>query len=974
VQVHHQKKENMHFSTKSFLLRAALLCTVYAGFSMPAGAQQQQADKKALSIQRNSTDQTATYVRFSPTAAVRVAEANELMNLYLGLDGVDNVMKTKHNTTTKTGLTTMRYTQYYKGIKVQYGGAALMVKNGMVSLISSNNYSFAHKPSTVPVLTEREAFDKAIKFIGAKLYKWQIPEEEEFIKKSTNNPDTSFMPKGELVWMDDLTDGLRDRKMRLAYRFDIYAEKPLSRSDVFIDAASGKVLFKNAIIKHVAASGNSKYSGNVSFITAKPSTTYLLFDSTRGDGVHTLNLNNGTSYGAATNYSSATNTWPTATIHNIALDAHWGSEKVYDYWLAEHGRDSWDDLGGILRSYVHYSNNYNNAFWNGSVMTYGDGSGSASGGFDPLASLDVTAHEIGHGICSATSDLVYELESGAMNEGFSDIWGATIENYADPLEIDAQPKKIWYMGEEIGGGTPLRRMDFPKLRNDPDTYGGTYWYNVVGCTPTGANDQCGVHNNSGVLNKFFYLLTQGGSGTNDIGSAYSVTGLGWTKSPTIMYQTELILGSTATYLNCRDASIYVAETLYGVCSPEVKSVTDAWYAVGVGPAYVPCAFIGFDVVSLTASELSSSVSCPASTIYKIGIKPSGGTIVGGSPVAFLTIAGGTAISGKDYTLSATSMTFPVGSSATQYADLTVFDNGAVKDNKSIILDFTLSSMGSKVYIDPGFDTMTINLQNNDSIPDLITPIETAFSSTRTWDVHKGEEVYFYNAANNNLIAGIKDMSSDLGCLQTIITGSGPGFKPAIFSPAKRSFKEISFTPNNPGPAISYQATIYFTNAELAGAIPSTLKILKTDELTDSTITILNSVTAVPTLITGTSYVGFSATFTGMTPTTRFMLIDGNLSSASTKTQTLDNLRPILSPNPNDGNFTIKGRMKNLFNGQASIVVTNMLGQVIHSSTTDVSSGFMNAPISLTQTIAKGVYFVNVTAGEERAIFRLVLDK
>lgn len=964
----------MNFSTKSFLLRAALLCTVYTGFSTTAGAQQQQVDKQVLSIQRNSKDQTATYVRFSPTAAVRATEANELMKQYLGIDGLDNVMKPKHNTTTKTGLTTMRYTQYYKGIKVQYGGAALMVKEGMVSLISSNNYSFAHNPTTVPVLTERQAFDKAIKFIGAKLYKWQIPEEEEFIKKSTNNPDTSFMPKGELVWMDDLTDGLRDRKMRLAYRFDIYAEKPLSRSDVFIDAASGKVLFKNAIIKHVAATGNSRYSGNVAFVTAKPSTTYLLFDSTRGDGVYTLNLNNGTSYGAASNYSSTTNTWPTATIHNIALDAHWGSEKVYDYWMAEHGRDSWDDMGGILKSYVHYSNNYNNAFWNGSVMTYGDGTGSASGGFDPLVSLDVTGHEIGHGICSATSDLVYELESGAMNEGFSDIWGATIEHYADPLETDAQPKKTWYIGEEIGGGTPLRRMDFPKLRNDPDTYGGTYWYNVVGCTPTGANDQCGVHNNSGVLNKFFYLLTMGGSGTNDLAKAYSVTGLGWTKAPEIMYQTELVLGSTATYMDCRNASIYVAETLYGVCSPEVKSVTDAWYAVGVGAAYVPCSFIEFELVSVDTSELSSSLSCPSSTTYKIGLKPSGPAFTVGSPIALLKVAGGTAVSGKDYTLSATSLTFPIGSSATQYADLTIFDNGAVKDNKSIILDFTLSPMGSKVYINPNFDTMTINLKNNDSIPEPVTPIETALASTRTWDVHKGEEVYFYNALNNNLIAGIKDMSGDFGCLQTTITGSGPGFVPAIFSPVKRSLKEISFIPNNPGKTITYQATVYFTNTELAGLVPSTLKLLKTDELTDSTINVTNSVTAIPTLITGTAYVGFTASFTGMTPTTRFMLIDGNLSSASINTQTTDNLKPVLSPNPNDGNFSIKGRMKNLFNGQASIVVTNMLGQVIHSSETAVSNGLINAPVSLTQTIANGVYFVTVTAGDNREIFRLVLDK
>lgn len=962
----------MHFSTKARLFKATLLLSI--GFFAFTARAQQQADKNILSIENNSIDKTIKSIRFAPESNFLATQANDLFVQYLGIDGKENVMLSKKSTNTKTGLTTMRYSQFYKGIKAEYGGASLLVKNGSVRLLTSNYYSFSSNPSTEPTIKERAAFALAKKHIGAKLYKWEIPEEEAFIKRMYKKPDTSFMPQGVLVWIDDMTTGEGDRNIRLAYRFDIYAEKPLSRQHVFVDANTGKILFVNALIKHTAATGKSRYSDTLSFITSKPAATYILFDSTRGGGILTLNLNNSTSYGSATNFASPTNTWPTSTANNIALDAHWGTEMVYDYWLKEHGRDSWDDLGGILQSYVRYGSNYNNAFWNGSYMTYGDGSGASSGGFDPLASLDVTAHEIGHGVCTATSDLVYTKESGAMNEGFSDCWAATIEHYADPLETDAQPKKVWYIGEEIRNGNPLRRMDFPKLKNNPDTHGGSFWTNVVGCTPSGSNDYCGVHSNSGVLNKFYFLLVDGGSGTNDKGSAYSVTGLGWTKSPEILYQTELVLTSTATFADCRAASIAVTETLYGPCSPEVKSVTDAWYAVGVGAAYVPCSYIGFDLVSLDTTEFSSSLSCPASTIYKIGLKPTGPAIAGGSPVALLSVAGGTAVSGKDYILSATSLTFPAGSTATQYADLTVFDNGAVKDNKSIMLDFTVSPMGSKVIINPSFDTMTINLKNNDSIPELITPIETAFSSTRTWDVHKGEEVYFYNPANNNLIAGIKDMMSDLGCLQTTITGAGPGFRPAIFSPAKRSFKEISFTPNTPSATATYQATIYFTTAELAGAIPSTLKLLKTDELTDTTITILNSVTVVPTVITGTGYVGFSATFTGMTPTTRFMLIDGNLSPASAKTQIVDNLKPVLAPNPNDGNFSIKGRMKNMYNGQASIVVTNMLGQVIHRSEAVISNGFINAPISLTQTIAKGVYFVNVTAGDERAIYRLVLDK
>jgi hypothetical protein len=128
------------------------------------------------------------------------------------------------------------------------------------------------------------------------------------------------------------------------------------------------------------------------------------------------------------------------------------------------------------------------------------------------------------------------------------------------------------------------------------------------------------------------------------------------------------------------------------------------------------------------------------------------------------------------------------------------------------------------------------------------------------------------------------------------------------------------------------------------------------------------------MIAGTGYVGFAANFTGMTPTTRFMLIDGNLSPASTKTLITNKLNAVLYPNPNDGTFAIKGSLKNHYTGQASIVVANMLGQVVQRSETIVSNGLINAPISLTPSIASGIYFVHVTTGDESATFRLVLNK
>ncbi|HEX8609230.1 MAG TPA: M4 family metallopeptidase, partial [Pedobacter sp.] len=203
--------------------------------------------------------------------------------------------------------------------------------------------------------------------------------------------------------------------------------------------------------------------------------------------------------------SNGTNGGNEAFNDDIAIDAHWGAEMVYDYWNKRHSRASFDNQNAAIKSYIHYGPAYDNAFWNGSSMTYGDGSGTATAnaanpGFRPLVSLDVCGHEIGHGVCSFTSDLVYASESGAMNEGLSDIWAAAVENYVDDsVKLSATPTyQYWQVGENISpDNIGLRRMDNPKAKSDPDTYGGRYWANP-NCVPSDVNDQCGVHTNSGV--------------------------------------------------------------------------------------------------------------------------------------------------------------------------------------------------------------------------------------------------------------------------------------------------------------------------------------------------------------------------------------------------------------------------------------------------------------------------------------------
>ncbi|HLP19377.1 MAG TPA: M4 family metallopeptidase, partial [Chitinophagales bacterium] len=147
-----------------------------------------------------------------------------------------------------------------------------------------------------------------------------------------------------------------------------------------------------------------------------------------------------------------------------------------------------------------------------------------------------------------------------------------VEWYADSTVAN------WLIGEDIGA--PFRSMSNPNTYGDPDTYGGTNWY-------TGTGDNGGVHINSGVQNHWYYRLSVGGTGTNDIGNAYNVTAIGRNKATRIAWRNDVVyLTSTSDYADARFYAIQSANDLYGVCSQEAISTTRAWYAVGVGPDFV----------------------------------------------------------------------------------------------------------------------------------------------------------------------------------------------------------------------------------------------------------------------------------------------------------------------------------------------------------------------------------------------------
>lgn len=498
------------------------------------------------------------------------------------------------------GFQHQKFQQYYKGVKVEGGTYTIHSKGGEVSSMTGH---FRTVPNfdVSPNLAERDAYQNALVHVNATEYVWEEG-------NSLGYTDMTE-PTGELVVF---TSPEGKHAPRLAFKFDIYASEPLYRAYVFVDAKNGEVIdeFQRIHDTNVPATGNSLYNGNVSFTADDTGSNYRLRQTAAGQGVETYDLNNGTSYNNASDVTSNTTNF---TSDNTAVQAHWGAEQTHSYFLTQHNRNSYNGNGAKLLSYVHYSNNYVNAFWDGVRMTYGDGDGTNYG---PLVSLDICAHELTHGVTEYTAGLIYQNESGALNESFSDIFGEATENYATGAND-------WLMGDQIGAGGSggaIRNMANPNQFNDPDTYGGTYWY-------TGTGDNGGVHINSGVQNKWFYILCVGESGTNDLGNSYNVTSIGMTKAAEIAYRNlSVYLTASSNYTAARAGAIQSAIDLYGAGSDEEIQVTNAWYAVGVGSEYQPPIGCVDENVDLTIVL----DNYPSETTWDI--KDSGGsTVASGGP-------------------------------------------------------------------------------------------------------------------------------------------------------------------------------------------------------------------------------------------------------------------------------------------------------------------------------------------------------
>jgi Zn-dependent metalloprotease len=409
-------------------------------------------------------------------------------------------------------------------------------------------------------------------------------------------------------------------KFQIAYQFRIESSKSTHAENVFVSAINAEFLGAENLICGINFPGvaQTQYNGLRNIVADAPTVAgpFRLQELRNNVLIRTRNNNfQNTEVAGALDLIDNDNNWTFAEHGNLrsAFDAHWGAETVYDYWLNLHSRNSINGGGMPIESFINVNvgGNQFNAFWFSNRMYYGNG----ISGSNAVTSLDICAHEFGHGIDQFTGDLLYEKESGALDEGFADIWGAAVEAWATPT------KQRWTIGEDVLGG-PIRSLVNPKLFGQPDTYQGINWVNTECGKPSRFNDYCGVHTNSGVINRWFFLVSEGGAGTNDIGNSFNVNSLGINVAAQIAYRTKLLMNSSVIdYQTCRQISIQATIQLFGNNSCQEIAVTNAWYAVGVGNP------------SLTSSILGNDIVCNSS-VYQVNNLPPGSSVVWSMPPGY----------------------------------------------------------------------------------------------------------------------------------------------------------------------------------------------------------------------------------------------------------------------------------------------------------------------------------------------------
>ncbi|WP_420823935.1 M4 family metallopeptidase [Streptomyces roseifaciens] len=525
--------------------------------------------------------------------------------------GKNETLRVKDTLIDPEGKRHVRFVRAYQGVPVVGGDL-------VVHLDAKKNYlgvtrAIRHRvsvPSVAPKLTAPQAAAKAAKSVDGKAAKTELVVDARSTEpvlayrvtvtgggKAETGVSHSVVVdagSGKVISSTPLSDGIISPRLKAKLRSEGKEAKPRTGAKATPPA---KAQPGTQFPAQANGTGASLFAGNIPLTTTQTAKdSFVLKDLSRGGGeTRDAQSKELDSFAAGKAFTDADNRWGNGTATDnatAAVDAQFGITSTYDYYKATFGRNGIKNDGSGPRALVHFGDKVGNAFWSPECgcMLYGDGDGETFK--QPLVALDVTGHELSHGVIEATADFQPTRvdarqnqfgEAGALNESLADIFGAGVEfrtnNGGNPPN--------YLLGEKLGLEQKfLRRMDKPSL----DVLEGTvdYW-------DEGSYDR-EVHAGSGVSSHAFYLLAEG-SGKKTIGGVEydsatfdgkAVTGIGRDKAQQIFYRAlTRYMVSTTDFHEARVATLQAAADIHGEKSAEYKAVDAAWAAVNVTAANTP---------------------------------------------------------------------------------------------------------------------------------------------------------------------------------------------------------------------------------------------------------------------------------------------------------------------------------------------------------------------------------------------------
>ncbi|MCP3098495.1 M4 family metallopeptidase [Myxococcus sp. K15C18031901] len=632
-------------------------------------------------------------------------------SLKLGLGSRDD-FQLSSSSTDQFGQTHARFAQTYQGVPVW--GAMAITHQGQSARdlrITSEGLRKGIRLDMTPTLDAKSAVSKATRELAPKGEFGAAPTGELIVY-----PQTRLVNRypGKPVALQNAADfDTVVVAYRLAYHVHTELENAqdgVKHTDFIIDAHSGDVLKKWDSLQTAAAKGlgRSQYSGEVPLdVFQNAQGLFELRDVTRagGEGIRTYDVNhaavqNGVVptltlytdadnvWGDGQNYIVGTNNTLSTNGQTAAVDAHFGLLATWDFYKKIFGRNGVDGSGSPTYNRVHAGNLYNNAFWSDGCfcMSYGDGSFPAAGGFRSMGVLDVTGHEMTHGVTSHTAGLIYEGESGGLNEANSDIFGTMTEFWV----ANGRGSTIgdtggnWLMAEQLSA-FPLRVMFRPSL----DGASVDAWFPGIG--------NIDVHFSSGPMNRAFYFLSQGVQPLS-VGTDYSSTylpagmrGIGNDKAAAIWYRALTVyLFPSSNYMSARTGSLQAAADLFGSQSNEYRAVQNAFAAINVG-------YTAATYDDRTAPTVAASVSGSAPVFQ---LRAQADDNVGVARVEFYVdgaLAGNVSAQPYQLPLDATSL------SNGEHQLVAVAFDAAGNSAASAPVSFTVANSFDQLLSDPGFE-------------------------------------------------------------------------------------------------------------------------------------------------------------------------------------------------------------------------------------------------------------------------------